>query len=239
MRARALHSRCRRNQLTGGLEFGELAAKESILDSILHASDDALNANPLRQLIPVDWAEVARALRTVWLRSVSRPDRAMAAAADFNMVQGQSWVDTWNDAWRRWCGLARPEPAPSGGADKRFAAPEWQSNPVYHTLKELYLIASDWLLRQASEPALDVPEPAPIAEAADYRERYAMLTGQRIDLCPCCGGWTASAIIGRRDGKSRFCLSPSRANSNILCGLKRGTFAARAGFGAMCAYGTA
>jgi hypothetical protein len=36
--------------------------------------------------------------------------------------------------------------------------------------------------------ALDVPEPAPIAEAADYRERYAMLTGQRIDLCPCCGG---------------------------------------------------
>ena len=128
-----------------------MAAKESILNSILHASDDALNANPLRQLIPVDWAEVARALRTVWLRSVSRPDRAMAAAADFNMVQGQSWVDTWNDAWRRWCGLARPEPAPSGGADKRFAAPEWQSNPVYHTLKELYLIASDWLLRQASE----------------------------------------------------------------------------------------
>ncbi len=27
--------------------------------------------------------------------------------------------------------------------------------------------------------ALDVPEPAPIPEAADYRERYAMLTGDR------------------------------------------------------------
>lgn len=36
--------------------------------------------------------------------------------------------------------------------------------------------------------ALDVPEPPPITEAADYRERYAMLTGRRIDLCPCCGG---------------------------------------------------
>jgi Putative transposase/Transposase zinc-binding domain len=36
--------------------------------------------------------------------------------------------------------------------------------------------------------ALDVPEPAPIAEPADYRERYAMLTGRRIDVCPCCGG---------------------------------------------------
>ena len=36
--------------------------------------------------------------------------------------------------------------------------------------------------------ALDVPEPTPSVKPADYRERYAMLTGQRIDLCPCCGG---------------------------------------------------
>jgi polyhydroxyalkanoate synthase len=140
------------DQFTGGLQqFEEMVAKESILDSILDASDDALNANPLRQIIPVDWAEIARALRTVWLRSVSQPERALAAVADFNIRQGQSWIDTWDEAWRRWCGLARPEPAALGGADKRFAAPEWQGNPVYHTLKELYLIASDWLLRQASE----------------------------------------------------------------------------------------
>ena len=46
-----------------------------------------------------------------------------------------------------------PRPEASGGADKRFAAPEWQGNPVYRTLKELYLLASDWLLRQASEAA--------------------------------------------------------------------------------------
>ena len=36
--------------------------------------------------------------------------------------------------------------------------------------------------------ALDVPEPAPRAEPIDYRERYALLTGQRIDVCRCCGG---------------------------------------------------
>ena len=30
--------------------------------------------------------------------------------------------------------------------DKRFAAPEWQHNPAYRTLKELYLLASEWLL---------------------------------------------------------------------------------------------
>ena len=122
------------DQLTGGLQqLGEMVARDSILNSILRATDDALNANPLRQVIPVDWAEIARALRTVWLRSISRPKRAVAAA-DVNM------------AWQRWCGLALPEPAASGGADKRFAAPEWQGHPFYRTLKELYLLASDWLL---------------------------------------------------------------------------------------------
>jgi Poly-beta-hydroxybutyrate polymerase (PhaC) N-terminus len=33
------------------------------------------------------------------------------------------------------------------GQDKRFTAPEWQDNPIYRTLKEFYLLASDWLLR--------------------------------------------------------------------------------------------
>jgi polyhydroxyalkanoate synthase subunit PhaC len=37
---------------------------------------------------------------------------------------------------------------PTGGGDKRFAAPEWQNNPVYRTMKEFYFLASDWLLHQ-------------------------------------------------------------------------------------------
>ena len=36
-----------------------MAAKDSILDSILRVTDNSLNANPLRQVIPVDWAEIA------------------------------------------------------------------------------------------------------------------------------------------------------------------------------------
>jgi hypothetical protein len=35
---------------------------------------------------------------------------------------------------------------------------------------------------------LAVPEPAPPAPAADYRERYQQLTGRSLDLCPGCGG---------------------------------------------------
>ena len=45
--------------------------------------------------------------------------------------------------------------------------------------------------RQASQrirAALQAPAPAATAEPADYRERYAILTGRRIDLCPICGG---------------------------------------------------
>jgi hypothetical protein len=40
----------------------------------------------------------------------------------------------------------------------------------------------------AIRAALQAPEPAPTVEPADYRERYATLTGHRIDLCPICGG---------------------------------------------------
>jgi hypothetical protein len=35
--------------------------------------------------------------------------------------------------------------------------------------------------------ALALPEPTPVAEPVDYRERYALLIGRRIDLCPCGG----------------------------------------------------
>ena len=36
--------------------------------------------------------------------------------------------------------------------------------------------------------AIQAPPPEPVPEPADYRERYARLTGSRIDVCPGCGG---------------------------------------------------
>ena len=143
------------NLMQGGLrQLGDMLAR----DPILRATEDALNANPLHQVIPVDWAEIARALRTVWLQSMSRPDKALAAVAEFNTQAWQTAMDAWNEAGRRWWGEPAATPAgtpgPGGAAsanDKRFAAPEWHSNPAYRTLKDLYLLASDWLLRQAGE----------------------------------------------------------------------------------------
>ena len=54
----------------GAQQFSDLLAKDPFLRSV----DQMWNANPLRDVVPVDWAGVARALRTVWLRSLSRPD---------------------------------------------------------------------------------------------------------------------------------------------------------------------
>jgi polyhydroxyalkanoate synthase len=142
------------DQIAGNLQnsmrqLGEMLAR----DPILRAAEDALNANPLHQVIPVDWAEITRALRTVWLQTMSRPEKALAAMAEFNAQAWKSAMDAWNDAGQRWWGQLSGTPAGAAGApgDKRFAAPEWQSNPAYRTLKELYLLASDWLLRQADD----------------------------------------------------------------------------------------
>src|SRR3954462_751197 len=46
----------------------------------------------------------------------------------------------------------------SASADKRFAAPEWHTNPVYRTLKEVYLLASDWLMKQSDAVNDDLDE---------------------------------------------------------------------------------
>jgi hypothetical protein len=61
----------------------------------------------------------------------------------------------------------------------------------------------------AIRAALRAPEPAPTVEPADYRERYAILTGHRIDLCPVCGGCMIEIGLWLR--------SPSRRRAAPRC----------------------
>ena len=122
----------------------------------LHAIEQTWNAHPFKQIVPLDWAEIAHALRTVWLRSLRDPAETMSSLAKLNMDAWQAAVGTWNDAARRWWGVTSSEPPPSEPAsDKRFAAPEWLGNPLYATLRNLYLLASDWLLHRSD--ATDIP----------------------------------------------------------------------------------
>ena len=137
-------------QLQGGLSQ----------DPTLRAIDEMWNANPLREVVPIDWAEIARALRTVWLCSLGMP-RATEAVTELNQNLWRSALNIWQEAGQRWLGAADLPPArgPAVGAtDKRFAAPEWHANPVYRTLKEVYLLASDWLLEQGDATDMDEAE---------------------------------------------------------------------------------
>jgi polyhydroxyalkanoate synthase len=115
-------------------------------DPLLKAVDSMWNANPLRDVIPVDWAEVARALRIVWMQSLADPAATFASATTLGANVWRAALEAWSEAGKRWLGEAAGDGKPA--ADKRFAAPEWQANPVFRTLKEAYLLASDWLLQR-------------------------------------------------------------------------------------------
>jgi polyhydroxyalkanoate synthase len=116
---------------------------------VLRAIEEGLNANPLYEIIPLDWAEIARALRAVWLNEISRPERAIARLGELGLQTWQSALEIWSEAGQRW--LGGETAAAKAGSDKRFSAPEWQGNPAYRALKESYLLASDWLLRLADD----------------------------------------------------------------------------------------
>lgn len=144
------------NPLAAGMKpFDDMMGSNSALRAI----DQVWNTNPLREVVPVDWAEIAHALRTVWLRTLSDPAKAVSAAADLNARVFSAAADAWRDAAQRWLGAAEPvDPKAARAADKRFAAPEWQTNPAFRTLKEMYLLASDWLLEQSAIGDLDDSE---------------------------------------------------------------------------------
>jgi polyhydroxyalkanoate synthase len=115
-------------------------------DPLLKTVDSMWNANPLREVIPVDWGEVARALRIVWMQSLADPATTLASATTLGANVWRAALDAWSEAGKRWLGDRASDTKPA--ADKRFAAPEWQANPVFRTLKESYLLASDWLLQR-------------------------------------------------------------------------------------------
>ncbi|MCW2241646.1 PHA/PHB synthase family protein [Azospirillum canadense] len=157
-------SQVTRDDFVGGMLAASSQQINAMLarDPLLHAIDGIWSANPFRAVVPVDWAAVARALRTVAVLSLGHPERSLRSAAELNVSLWRATMDAWNDAARRWWGLSDGLASASlaaGREDKRFAAPEWHLNPAYRSLRDLYLLASDWLLRHGSElPGLDEAE---------------------------------------------------------------------------------
>jgi polyhydroxyalkanoate synthase len=123
-------------------------------DPLLRGIDDLLNANPLHDVIPVDWGAIARALRMIASRSLAHPVETMFSVADLTMRAWSTTFNIWNDALAQWWGVPPPSP-PAPSADKRFSAPDWTANPAFRTFKDLYQLASEWLLKQGDMPDLE------------------------------------------------------------------------------------
>jgi polyhydroxyalkanoate synthase subunit PhaC len=145
---------------SSGMAKSGVEAIEATLakDPTLRALAEMWQANPLSRVVPIDWAEVAAALRIVWLRSMARPEAARSMI-DLNLELWRTTLDVWQEAGQRWLGGAEPSGTEAAARpDKRFAAPEWQTNPGFRLLKEIYLLSSDWLLKQGEADDIDEAE---------------------------------------------------------------------------------
>jgi polyhydroxyalkanoate synthase len=138
--------------ITTGEEIEPLPEGAMANDPLLSAINQIWDANPLSNIIPLDWMEITRALQTLWMREMSDPARAMQVATDFNLRLFEQSMEVWQDAASRFWGLSeKEEEEEEDTSDPRFSAPEWESNPFYAMLKESYLLASEYLLNEAQE----------------------------------------------------------------------------------------
>src|SRR5919202_3611637 len=120
-------------------------------DPLLSTVEKLWDANPLQNVLPINWVEIARSLQTLWAREMGDPARAARRATEYNRRLFETTMEIWSDAATRFWGLPRGEKEEEGKPDKRFSEPEWESNPYYQTLKESYLLASEYLLTEAEE----------------------------------------------------------------------------------------
>ena len=138
--------------VTTGEETKPLPEGAMANDPLLSAIDKVWDANPLRNIVPLDWAEITRALRTLWMRELSNPQRAVQVATEYNQRLFQTTMNTWTDAASRFWRLQQwEEEEEKDNSDPRFSAPEWESNPFYAMLKESYFLATEYLLNEAKE----------------------------------------------------------------------------------------
>ncbi len=135
-----------------GVKTPESATPPFEGDPMLATVDQMWRINPLQEILPINWTEIARALQTLWMREMSNPQRAMQVTTEYNARMMAATMEAWNAATARMWGLPVPEQKKQvepGRGDNRFSAQEWDNNPYYQTLKQMYLLASEYLLREA------------------------------------------------------------------------------------------
>ncbi|WP_299324538.1 class I poly(R)-hydroxyalkanoic acid synthase [Parasphingopyxis sp.] len=88
-------------------------------------------------------------------------------------------TDFWEDSLKLWTRFLNPgdgdaegEDAPPQRPDRRFAAPQWQNNPVFDMIRQSYLVIADHMLR--SVDAIDGADPK-------QKEQIRFATQQFVD----------------------------------------------------------
>jgi len=133
-------------------EADQLPAGAIRQDPLLATVEQLWDANPLQNVLPINWVEITRSLQTLWAREMSDPARATQQAMEYNQRFFETTMEVWSDATSRFWGLPlQEEKEEEGRPDKRFSDPEWENNPFYRTLKESYLLASEYLLKEVDE----------------------------------------------------------------------------------------
>src|SRR5918997_895388 len=119
-------------------------------DPLLSVMEKLWDANPVQNVLPINWVEIGKSLQTLWQREMSEPLAAMQRATDFNTKVWGAAFESWQDAANRFWGIeSKKGEEEEGRPDSRFSAPDWSENPFYETLKESYLLASEYLLNEA------------------------------------------------------------------------------------------
>ncbi len=124
-------------------------ANEGEKDSWLTFVDQLWQANPYSKLIALHPSEMLHALQQIWRDAVKNPDRAWATYTNFVQQYAQVMTATGLTYQAREHG-AEPVIAAEKG-DRRFSGPDWEQNPIFDALKQIYLLIATTLLKTASE----------------------------------------------------------------------------------------
>ena len=132
-----------------GDEAADLPSGAMRNDPLLSTMEKLWDANPVQNVLPINWVEIGKSLQTLWQREMSDPAKAVQRASDFNAKVWGATFESWQNAANRFWGIQGRKDEEEDRPDKRFAAPDWTENPFYETLKESYLLASEYLLDEA------------------------------------------------------------------------------------------
>ena len=97
--------------------------------------------NPAQPAVSPEVTDMVKTLGQVATHWLSDPNRVIQAQAALST----QFIDLWANSLRRFSGTPAVEPAPvATPADRRFAAPEWRTNPIFDFLRQAYLMTTDW-----------------------------------------------------------------------------------------------